>query len=192
MPTNPYQPRRKGTRVGLGLFGAVLIHPVVVLAAFLHGNLFGTRHVWQPGRLYFGLEGGWVGAENVATVYILSLGITPLIASAGGAILAIGLCKLAPLLPNWGYAMARAITVLVSTLAFGLVGLLVGRLNIQANASAGRVDALLFSYVVAPLTGAAIGFGLSVMAMKMLPRGRKPTDEASNDSVRARKLGNPI
>jgi hypothetical protein len=72
--------------------------------------------------------------------------------------------------------MARAITVLVSTLAFCLVGLLIGWLNIQANASGRRIadsDTLLFSYGVAPLAGALIGFGLSVLAMKMFaPPGK--------------------
>lgn len=73
--------------------------------------------------------------------------------------------------------MARAITVLVSTLVFGLVGLLIGWLNIQAQTrpfeSRITSDDLLFSYGVAPLAGAAIGFGLSVAAMKMFARPDK-------------------
>lgn len=69
--------------------------------------------------------------------------------------------------------MARAVTVLVSTLLFALFGLLIGWLNIQAqiqtNSSGNRIssDSLLFSYGVAPLAGAIIGFVLPVIAMKL-------------------------
>lgn len=68
--------------------------------------------------------------------------------------------------------MARAITVLVATLLFGLCGLLIGWLNIQAEigtyATGGRVSGgdLLLSYLIAPLGGAVVGFVLSVVTLK--------------------------
>ena len=66
--------------------------------------------------------------------------------------------------------MARVITVLVSSLLFIFLGLLIAWLNVQAQLRATinmTGAAILCNYVFAPLIGAAIGFGLAVLAMKI-------------------------
>jgi hypothetical protein len=70
--------------------------------------------------------------------------------------------------------MARVIIVLVSALVFGLFGLLIGYLTVQAKLQTTQVSGypgmsgqLLVSYLLAPAFGAAVGFVLSVVTMKL-------------------------
>ena len=79
--------------------------------------------------------------------------------------------------------MAKAITVLVSTLLFSLLALLIGYLNVQAetetHATGTRVSAnvLMFSYGVAPLLGALFGFAVSVFVLRLFADSASPDNE---------------
>jgi hypothetical protein len=74
--------------------------------------------------------------------------------------------------------MTKVVLTIVSTLVFGLLGLLIGWLNIQAHLETithgSRIssDLLLVSYGVAPLTGALLGFLVNVIAIKLFAPSR--------------------
>jgi hypothetical protein len=69
--------------------------------------------------------------------------------------------------------MGRAIVVMVSTLLFGIFGLFVGWLNVQAILSSQQssttrlADTIVMTYTFAPSIGAGAGFVLSVIALQM-------------------------
>lgn len=69
--------------------------------------------------------------------------------------------------------MAKAITVLVSTLLFSSYALLIGYLSVQAElesqASGNRLspNVLMICYGLAPLIGALFGFTVSVFVLRM-------------------------
>jgi hypothetical protein len=69
--------------------------------------------------------------------------------------------------------MGRAIVVMTSTLLFGIFGLFVGWLNVQAvlasnQSNTSRLsDTIVMTYTFAPSIGAGVGFILSVIALQM-------------------------
>lgn len=75
--------------------------------------------------------------------------------------------------------MGRAIVVMVSTLLFGIFGLFVAWLNVQAmlaTQSDSRHNAtIVMSYAFGPLLGSTMGFGLSLFSMWLFtPIRRSP------------------
>ena len=68
--------------------GAILIHPILFMAAFLCGAVFGSTDVWNGGvPPSFGDKGGNLAVGNLFTMYFITCGIGALVATAiGGAI----------------------------------------------------------------------------------------------------------
>jgi len=79
------------------LLGAVLIHPILLLWAFVEGMVFGANPNFGGGPAIdhqFGWEGGVIGVESMLFLYLLTMGLAPLMASVVGAGLSVGLCLL--------------------------------------------------------------------------------------------------
>jgi hypothetical protein len=73
------------------LLGAVLVHPVLFLYAFLTGMVFGARDSWGGNApTFYGWQGGLEGMKNALGGYLMTLGIAPLILSVVGAGLCVG------------------------------------------------------------------------------------------------------
>jgi hypothetical protein len=72
--------------------------------------------------------------------------------------------------------MGRAIVVMVSTLLFGIFGLFVAWLNVQAvlsDPNFRRTELITMSYAFGPLLGCSLGFSLSLFAMWLFTPIRK-------------------
>jgi len=74
------------------LLGAVLVHPILFLVAFLWGYQLGSKDPWAtPGTLpTFGWEGGKLGLNGVIYGYLITFGVAPLIVTVVGAGLSVG------------------------------------------------------------------------------------------------------
>ena len=77
------------------LLGAILVHPVLFLAAFLSGVVFGAKDSWNADRApTFGWQGGLDGMTNMLLLYLITMGLAPLVVSMAGAILGATVCSL--------------------------------------------------------------------------------------------------
>lgn len=77
------------------LIGTFLIHPILFLLVFGHGVVYGAKDGWNMDRApTFGWQGGLDGMTNVLTLYLITMGLAPLIMSATGAALGAGACLL--------------------------------------------------------------------------------------------------
>jgi len=118
------------------LLGAVLVHPVLFLLAFLNGVVFGGNPSFGGGPArdpVFGWEGGLIGMEALLFVCLLTMGLAPLLFSAVGAGLSVGACLLIRLwVPTpentriaWGTAgavLGALIGTAGATIAMNVVG----------------------------------------------------------------------
>ena len=82
------------------LLGAVIVHLVVLLIAFVEGMMFGAKDLWFPNRGPTGWQGGFDSMANVFFGYVYTMGIVPLIISAIGAVLGAVVCLLVRLIRN--------------------------------------------------------------------------------------------
>lgn len=79
------------------LLGAILVHPIVFLAAFLMGMMFGANPHFgggPPTDRVFGWQGGLTGMEELFFIYLITMGLTPLVITIAGTVLALLVCLL--------------------------------------------------------------------------------------------------
>jgi hypothetical protein len=82
---------------GVAVFGALIVHPLLFFVAFLCGACFGASRLdlFLADNLptEYGLNGASNACERALIIYLWSIGIVPLIVSAIGAGLALGVGK---------------------------------------------------------------------------------------------------
>ena len=87
--TEPNEPQsdndRARQRKRAIIVGAILIHPLLFLAMFIKGALFGAGPVWGPdGANGPGVAAGFSSIGQVMMWYILTLGLLPVVVSCVG------------------------------------------------------------------------------------------------------------
>lgn len=73
---------------GVAILGAFLAQPAAFFLAFLWGVIFGAGEIMAsgPGHHTTGLEGGERAIGNLGFVYVISIGVVPIVISLVGAV----------------------------------------------------------------------------------------------------------
>ncbi|MEK6235618.1 MAG: hypothetical protein N2C14_12995 [Planctomycetales bacterium] len=63
-----------------------MIHPLFFTLVFLKGGVFGSQHSFGmfSEQTVIGVRGGWNAVEFLSALYVLSVGILPLVVSGTG------------------------------------------------------------------------------------------------------------
>lgn len=131
------------------LLGAILVHPVLFLAVFLSGMVFGARDSWGGNApTFFGWQGGLEGVKNALSGYLMTLGLVPLGLSVAGAGLCVGACLLARL---------RGRNRANSRVAWGTTGAVIGALGGMAAIIVMNINDEWTGAIGAGVVGAIVG-----------------------------------
>jgi hypothetical protein len=83
---------KKPTWKKAAIIGALVVHPVVGTVAFALGAVLGCRPYMPDGApVAYGFDGAANGIGILLIIYMFSLGIAPLLLSAVGAAIGVGL-----------------------------------------------------------------------------------------------------
>ena len=145
------------------ILGAVLVHPLLFLAYFVFGATFGAVDVWNGNRApVFGLDGGLMAIDNLATSYLITCGIVALVMSTVGAGLGVGAhlfrANKTTFLKVIGWALSGACIAAVGTAGVFLC------MNPATPHDTDEVKAWAeFGLMMAGVNGAVVGFVLGAV-----------------------------